>query len=103
MLKAPKGKVAYDVFNVGDTRENYTKQMLVNELLKLYPDAKIDYVKKNEDPRDYRVNFDKIKKQLGFDISLTVPQGMREVAEIIESGIISDPENQRYYNIPYGK
>jgi nucleoside-diphosphate-sugar epimerase len=101
VLKAPASLVAYDVFNVGDTRENYTKRMLLDELVKIFPEAKIEYVQKNEDPRDYRVNSDKIKRVLGFEISVTVPEGMREIADIVRSGVISDPENQRHYNIPY--
>ena len=63
-MNSPKNKVAYNVFNVGDTKENYTKQMIVDEILKVLPNSKIKYIKKNEDPRDYRVNFDKIKKEL---------------------------------------
>ena len=61
VLTAPREAVAYDVFNVGDTAENYTKQMIVDEIKYVIPAANIKYVKKNEDPRDYRVNFDKIK------------------------------------------
>ena len=34
VLRSPKDKVAYNVFNVGDTSENYTKQMLVEEIQK---------------------------------------------------------------------
>ncbi|NOX49775.1 MAG: NAD(P)-dependent oxidoreductase, partial [Gammaproteobacteria bacterium] len=101
VLEAPEEKVAYDVFNVGDTRENYTKKMLVTEMLKLIPDAKIIYVKKDDDPRDYRVNSDKIKENLGFDVSLTVPEGIREIMEIVSSGLIGNPDDQRYYNIPH--
>ena len=62
-LEAPNEKVAYNVFNVGNTEENYTKQMIVDEIKKLIPSSKIKYVAKNEDPRDYRVNCDKIKKE----------------------------------------
>ncbi|SVE31181.1 uncharacterized protein METZ01_LOCUS484035, partial [marine metagenome] len=51
VLKSPTEKVAYNVFNVGDTQENYTKKMLVDELLKSIPHSKIKYVNKNEDPR----------------------------------------------------
>ena len=101
VLKSPTEKVAYNVFNVGDTQENYTKKMLVDELLKSIPHSKIKYVNKNEDPRDYRVNSDKIKRELGFEITMRVPDGIEEVKRMVQEGIIQDPENQRYYNIPH--
>ena len=103
IMKSPKHKVAYNVFNVGDTKENYTKQMIVDEILKVLPNSKIKYIKKNEDPRDYRVNFDKIKKELGFKISMRVPDGIIEIKRMIEEGLIQDPENQKYYNTPHVK
>src|SRR5215471_21115697 len=75
VLKADPDKVGYDVFNVGDTDQNYTKKMIVDELLKQIPAGKVRYVARQEDPRDYRVRFDKIKNVLGFRISKTVPDG----------------------------
>ena len=101
VLNSPNKKVAYNVFNVGDTKENYTKQMIVNEIKKILPNSKIKYVVKNDDPRDYRVNCDKIKNELGFKISMTVPDGIMEVKRIIQENLIKDPEDQRYYNIPH--
>lgn len=101
VLRADSDKVAYSVFNVGDTKENYTKKMIIEELLKQFSDAKIKYVKKEEDPRDYRVCFDKIEKELGFKISATVPDGIKEIKKILELGIIKNPEDQRFYNIPH--
>ncbi len=101
VLESPEDKVAYNVYNVGDTAQNYTKQMLVDELKKVIPEARIKYVKKDEDPRDYRVNSDKIKEELGFKISITVPEGIREIKEIVQTGLIQDPEDQKYYNIPH--
>jgi len=101
VLTAPRDKVAYDIFNVGSTEENYTKQMLVDEMKKQIPTAQIKYVRKNEDPRDYRANFDKIKNILGFSVSKTVPDGIREVKDIVSMGVIQNPDKQRYYNIPH--
>ena len=46
VLKSTNEKVAYNVFNVGDTNENYTKKMLVDEIKKVIPDSKIKYGKK---------------------------------------------------------
>tara|TARA_B110000967_G_scaffold208448_1_gene260693 strand:+ start:1208 stop:2209 length:1002 start_codon:yes stop_codon:yes gene_type:complete len=101
VLRAENIKVAYNVFNVGDTSENYTKQMIVDEIIKVIPEAKINYVEKNEDPRDYRVNSDKIKRELGFKISMRVIDGIEEVKRMIQEGVIANPEDQRYYNIPH--
>ena len=75
--------------------------MLADELLKSIPHSKIKYVNKNEDLRDYRVNSDKIKRELGFEITMRVPDGIEEVKRIVQESIIQDPENQRYYNIPH--
>jgi nucleoside-diphosphate-sugar epimerase len=101
VLQAPKEKIAYEVFNVGDTSENYTKKMIVEEIRKQLPDSQIKYVKKNEDPRDYRVNFQKIKSVLDFQITKRVPEGIREIKDIVRMGVIPNPEDQRYYNIPH--
>ena len=58
------------------------------------------YVHKDEDPRNYKVNFDKIKNELGFKISKTVPEGISDVLSSIRTGVIGNPDNQSYYNIP---
>ncbi len=101
VLDASHDKVAYNTFNVGDTNENYTKKMIVDEIKKHIPDAKIKYVKKDEDPRDYRVSFEKIKKELDFAISETVPDGIVEIMDVVKQGIINNTEDQRFYNIPH--
>ena len=100
-LKAPKDKIAYKVFNVGHTSENYTKQMIVDEIKKLIPDARVRYVNQVDDPRDYRVNCDLIKRELGFVTTRSVPDGIREVMDVVRLGVIADPEQQKYYNIPH--
>ncbi len=101
VLQAPKDKVAYNVFNVGDTRENYTKKMIIEELLRFFPQANITYVKKNEDPRDYRVSFEKIAHELDFALSTSVGGGIQEMKEVLELGILRDPDDSKYYNIPH--
>jgi nucleoside-diphosphate-sugar epimerase len=100
VLNASAHKVAYNVFNVGDTSENYTKRMIVNELLKQIPEGRVKYVHKEEDPRDYRVKFDKISEKIGFKISKTVPEGIRDILTCLRLGIIENPDGQKYYNIP---
>jgi nucleoside-diphosphate-sugar epimerase len=99
VMEAPEAKVKANVFNVGDTKENYSKRMLMEEIQKQMPAAKAIYVEKTEDPRDYRVNCDKIKKELGFTITKKVPDGIREIMKMMHSGIIMDPYSQKFRNI----
>lgn len=99
VIESSANKVAFDVFNVGDTNENYTKKMLVDEIKNQLPNAKISFVKKNEDPRDYRVDFEKISITLDFKITKKVPEGISQVIKIIQDGVLSNPEDSKYKNI----
>ncbi len=100
VLAAKEQVTAFNVFNVGDTSQNYTKKMLVDEILKQVPDAQVEFTHREDDPRDYRVKFDKIRDTLDFCISKTVPEGIRDVLGCIWSGVIKNPQDQNYYNIP---
>ncbi|HTM66754.1 MAG TPA: NAD(P)-dependent oxidoreductase [Flavipsychrobacter sp.] len=99
VLEADEAVVAFEVFNVGDTAENYQKKMIVEEVRKVLPDSKITYVQKNEDPRDYRVSFDKIKNKLGFKLMFTVPDGIRQIKKVLDEGFILNPDDQKYKNV----
>ncbi len=99
VFEAPKEKVAFEVFNVGDTTENYQKGMIVKEILKVIPEGKVSYVKKDEDPRDYRVSFEKIKNTLGFEITQTVPEEIKIINHAIAAGVITNPDDQKFKNI----
>lgn len=99
VLESDREKVVQKVFGVGDTNENYQKKMIVDEILKIVPDAQIKYVHKDEDPRDYRVNFSKIQRELGYNITKTVPDGLHEIYSILFNGLLADPYSPNYRNI----
>lgn len=99
VLESPEEKVRANVFNVGSTEENYNKGMIIEEVCKVVPNTKVNYVEMNEDPRDYRVNFDKIKNELGFTITKTVPDGVKEIYKLLSTGIVTDSFGQKYRNI----
>jgi nucleoside-diphosphate-sugar epimerase len=98
-LTSDPDKVAFNVYNVGSTDENYQKSMIIEEIKKFIPDAKVSYIEKDEDPRDYRVSFDKIASELGFHISKRVPDGIREIKQLIDDRVLKDPDDPRYRNI----
>ena len=99
VLESPEAKVRANVFNVGSTDENYNKGMIIEEVCKVVPNVKVHYVEMNEDPRDYRVNFDKITNELGFTITKKVPDGVKEIYRLLSTGIVIDSFGQKYRNI----
>lgn len=95
VCEAPEGQVRSEVFNVGSTAENYTKKMIVDLLRGMVPGLTVEYVPQNDDPRDYRVSFGKIESRLGFGISRTVPEGLREILSLVSQDIL--PEQGRTF------
>jgi nucleoside-diphosphate-sugar epimerase len=61
--------------------------------------GKVSFVKKDEDPRDYKVSFDKIKRVLGFETTMTVPDGIAEVIAGLDAGVFGDPFDDKYRNV----
>jgi nucleoside-diphosphate-sugar epimerase len=100
VLEAPTERVAAKVFNAGRSGENYRKLDLVEEIGKQVSRGKVSYVHREEDPRDYKVSFDKIRAELGFETLMTVPDGIREIITALDTGKFGDPYDARYRNIP---
>ena len=98
VLDAPRGQVSGEVFNVGDTDENYRKLDIVGLLQERFPEARVDYVHKDEDPRDYRVSFDKVRSKLGYEVERRVADGIDEVVALMQSGLVEDPYASIYRN-----
>lgn len=100
VLDAEPATVEHQVFNAGRSGENYRKLDLVEEIGRQTPRGRVSYVKRDEDPRDYKVSFDKIRETLGFETRMTVPDGIGEILGALEDGRFGDPFDGRYRNIP---
>ncbi len=99
VLDADSGTVDHEVFNVGRSGENYRKLDLVEVIRKVTDRGEVAFVHRDEDPRDYKVGFDKIRSTLGFETEMTVPDGIAEVFSELEAGRFEDPFDGRYRNI----
>jgi nucleoside-diphosphate-sugar epimerase len=100
VLEAPAEQVAGMVFNAGRSGENYRKLDLVQEIGKQIDRGKVSYVHRDEDPRDYKVSFEKIRAQLGFETLMMVPDGIAEIISALDAEAFGDPFDGRYRNIP---
>jgi nucleoside-diphosphate-sugar epimerase len=98
VLESPTELVAGEVFNVGDTRENYRKLDLVEILRERFPKGRVDFVHRDEDPRDYRVSFEKFAERVGFKAERSVEKGIDEVLALVRSGLLDDPYDAVYRN-----
>jgi nucleoside-diphosphate-sugar epimerase len=98
VLDAPRDTVCNQVFNVGSSEQNHTKQQLVEMILKHVPDGEIQHVHKQEDPRDYRVSFAKIARALGYRTTRSVEDGILEVIRLLRDGVICDFDQPKYRN-----
>ena len=100
VLEAPVDEVAGQVFNVGDSSQNFRKLDLVELIRERTDRGEVSFVQRTEDPRDYKVSFDKIRSRLGYEVTMTVPSGISEVIEALDAGRFPDSFDARYRNIP---
>lgn len=98
VLESDPSVVQRQVFGVGDTTENYQKAMIADILREFEPEADIRYVERDEDPRDYRVDFSKIHETLGFQITRRLRDGIEEFVEAVGRGLITEPDSPQYRN-----
>ena len=100
VLDAPSEQVAAQVFNVGDSGENYRKLDLVEIIRSLTARGTVAFVHRDEDPRDYKVSFEKIARVLGCEPKMTVPTGVAEIIAALDAGRFGDPFDRRHTNTP---
>ena len=99
VLASPVERVAGRVFNAGHSDENYRKLDLVDVITKRLGRGDVEYVQRNEDPRDYKVGFERIRDELGFEPAMRVPDGVDEVVVALDEGSFGDPFDGRFSNI----
>lgn len=98
VLEAPEKKVSGEIFNVGSNSENYTKKNIVDIICSKLGECKVKYEKGGRDPRNYKVNFDKIIEILDFQTKQTVDDLVVELINEIKASRFMDIEsNKNFY------
>ena len=102
-LEAEQSKVRGQIFNLGTDNGNYSKNDIVQLVLKRMPETVVEFkdMSFGGDMRDITVSFEKIKRVLGFDTTLNVDDGVREVLFALKSGLIRNPTDDRYRNAQF--
>jgi nucleoside-diphosphate-sugar epimerase len=101
VFQVPAEKVAFEVFNAGGEVNNYTKQGIVDAILEQLPNAQVKYKEHGVDPRNYRVDFSKVKKILDFNPKYTVHDGIKEVLIAFENHIFDHVDENKNFHGNY--
>jgi len=68
------------VFNAGSTKNNYNKIQIAHAVKK-YIKGKIKIIKESKDKRNYKVDFSKLEKKLGFRCFYGLDYGIRTILQ----------------------
>lgn len=91
-LEAPRETIHAQIFNVGDSRENYQVKDIARVVAETFCGCRVILGSSDNDKRSYRVSFDKINTQLpGFQCRRNAQMGASQLLELFES-IAMSPE-----------
>jgi nucleoside-diphosphate-sugar epimerase len=83
VLEAPVEAVANEVFNVGDTENNYRVRQIAEIVGDVFPGCSVSFGSPSSDNRSYRVAFDKIRKHLPtFKCKWDARRGAEQLLEL---------------------
>jgi nucleoside-diphosphate-sugar epimerase len=91
-----------EVWNVGSNKLNLSKEEILELINKQIP-VKVIYkdLSFGGDMRDITVSFDKIHSRHGYEPRITVLDGITEIKEAIQHGIIKNPRGDKYRNAKF--
>jgi len=102
VMDTDTSKTAFQVFNAGSNENNYTKQGIVDLICSKLPNRKVKYKENSSDPRNYRVNFNKLNTLLEFECKYSVEDGVDELISGLEQNIFDDVDERKLFYGNYG-
>jgi nucleoside-diphosphate-sugar epimerase len=89
------------VFNVGSDEQNFTLGSVGETIQKMVPAAELLCSEGDGDRRDYRVDFARIRKALGFLPEWQLEDGIQQVLDAVRSGAVLDYRDPKYSNVKF--
>ena len=98
-LEAPREVISRQVFNVGDSEQNYRVREIAAIVAEAFPGCGLSFGTSDGDNRSYRVSFDKINTQLpGFRCQYDAMTGAQQLHELFARiGLTRDTFQFRAY------
>jgi nucleoside-diphosphate-sugar epimerase len=84
-LQAPAEAIHNEVFNIGDTSQNYRVREIAEVVGEVFPDCRVSFGAPGRDNRSYRVSFEKIRKHLpGFRCAWDARRGAKQLYDLFK-------------------
>jgi len=100
-FEAPTDLIRDPIFNVGSNEQNYQIAETAEIIQSLVGQVVITELGADADFRNYRVDFTKITKMLGFIPRWTLQEGIKQVIAALENSEIKDYQNPMYSNVKF--
>ena len=95
-IEAPRDLVHKQIFNVGDTSNNYQVKEIAQIIAEIFNGCQLSFGENGSDNRSYRVAFEKINKTLpGFKCEWNATRGAQQLFDLFTS--IDMPESTFLY------
>jgi len=88
-VEEDRERVAGQTFNVGGDDMNYQIRQLAQFVRDVVPNTTVHMIPDDPDRRTYNVSFAKIKQHLGFEPAIRVHEGIVEIKQALERGVLS--------------
>ena len=106
VLRAETEKVNGQIFNVGTNDDNYKVKEIAQLVEEIVPNSKIEYATNaDKDSRSYKVNFDKIREQIGYKTKWKLKDGIRNIYEELKKRGLEEKDfnDEKFYRVKYLK
>lgn len=98
VLESDPGARRHRIFNVGQDSENFQKRTLAEMVVEQVPGTVVERVRRDEDPRSYRVRFGRFHETFGIPPRVRVEEGIEEVRSLLAHPVLPDPDDPKYTN-----
>jgi nucleoside-diphosphate-sugar epimerase len=100
VLHSESKKVKNQIFNLGDSRENYQLRYIGENIKKFIPDLDVQTLSNNADNRNYKVSFNKIKNKLAFSCEYNVSDSIKKIIHAYNNeGEFQNYMEPKYHNV----
>ena len=86
----------FDIFNAGFTINNYTKIQIFSKILKNFQNLNYEVIESIEDPRNYKVSFEKIENKLNLEPPISIEDGIKDIQSAFNDKLITDQDFENF-------